>query len=436
MSKRMKNVPTKVIFNADDFGISLGVNAAIEKAYRKGILNAASLMVNQKYAVQAVEMSQKMENLDLGLHVNLTNEFSTLPHENLPLLTDEDGRFKHGFLGLLLLSIFKSKDMRREVKAEMEAQIQKAQDMGANLKHIDSHRHVHMIPLIFKEMLALKEKYGIGRMRVINESAAMTIKTNKNKQYLWDGGLLKYCLLKLFSILNGYQSNIYFYTMLYTCKLSKDHFQKILVPRGFDAVEIMIHPSITKIDEGHREDIFDQNVLSDWRDKEFETLTDKKILQNFEFNANYPFLFELYFKVEKIWFEKVHEKLRFLLVGGFNTVFAYGVYAFLLRLICLPYMFALALQYFITINVSVFTMRYYVFRSKGDFMAEFLKAWSVYLVLFFVNTLGLSFLVEICKIDELWAQGVYLIFSTIVTYLLHKYFSFSKKVNKKKDLKQ
>ncbi len=426
----------KVIFNADDFGISSGVNAAIEKAYHQGILNATSLMVNQKYAVQAVEMSKKMPDLDLGLHVNLTNEYPALEASKLPLLTGKDGKFKNGFLKLLLLSIFKSKTLRSEVKAETEAQVQKALNMGVKLTHIDSHRHVHMIPLIFKVVLELKEKYGIERIRVINESAVMTMKTNKDKRFWYDGGLIKYCLLKLFSILNGYRSKTYFYTMLYTCKLSKDHFEKVLVPKGYDDVEIMIHPSITKIDKDHLGDIFDQNVLSDWRDAEFKTLMDKKLPENFCFNCSYPFLFELYFKIEKMWFDKVPEKLRFLLVGGFNTVFAYGVYAFLLKLLCLPYMLALAIQYFITINVSVFTMRYYVFESKGDFMAEFLKAWSVYLALFFVNTLGLSFLVEFCKIDELWAQGVYLIFSTIITYLLHKYFSFSKKVNKKKDLKR
>ncbi|MBR6409607.1 MAG: ChbG/HpnK family deacetylase [Alphaproteobacteria bacterium] len=426
----------KIIFNADDFGISYGVNQAIEKAYHKGILTAASLMVNQKYALEAVELSKKMPNLDLGLHVNLTNEYPASDAKRLPLLTGNDGKFRNGFLKLMLLAIFKSKELRKEVREEMEAQIIKAQKMGVKIGHIDSHRHVHMIPLIFKEMLSLKEKYGIERIRVINESAFMTMKTNKRKSYLLDGGLIKYFLLKFFSILNGYVSNTYFYTMLYTCKLSEEHFQKVLVPRGFDCVEIMIHPSVTETDKDHLEDIFDQNILAHWRDEELKTLLNKKLLNNFCFGCKYPFLYELYFKLEGLWFSRVPEKLRFLLVGGFNTVFAYGVYAFLLKLLRLPYMLALAVQYFITINVSVFTMRYYVFRSKGDVIAEFLKAWSVYISLFFANTLGLSFLVEVCDIDELWAQGLYLIFSTIITYLLHKYFSFSKKVNKKKRLKE
>ena len=196
----MKN---KIIFNADDFGISKGVNAAIKEAYDKGILNAASLMVNQKYASEAVRLAKKMPDLDMGLHVNLTNEYPALNASSLPLLVGSDGKFKNGFVKLLLLSIFKPRRLREEVKAEIEEQIKKAHDMGVKLTHIDSHRHVHMIPLIFKIMLELKEKYQIERIRVMNECAFLTAKTNKSKSYLFDGGLIKYYLLRFFAFKTG-----------------------------------------------------------------------------------------------------------------------------------------------------------------------------------------------------------------------------------------
>lgn len=420
----------RIIFNADDFGATLGINEAVYKAYNEGILNAASIMINCKYAKQAIELSKKMKNMDFGLHLNLTNGPSLSGHEKLPLLTDTNGAFKNGFLKLCLLALFKPKALRKEVEQETDAQILKAKEAGIDLKHIDSHRHIHIIPLIFKQVLKLKEKYGIERIRLINENAVMTIKTNKSPAYLFDGGLVKYCLLKFFYIINGFRSNTYFYTMLYTCKLSAEHFKTVLVPRGFDNVEVMIHPSIIQTDMQHREDVFDENMISTWRSAELNTLLNKTLLQNFVFNAKYPWLFELYFKVENLWFKMVPEKLRFLLVGGFNTVFAYAVYALLLLVLKLPYLLALIVQYFITVNVSIATMRYYVFRSKGDMIREFLKAWSVYIGLFFANSIGLSFLVEVCKIDELWAQGIYLTFSTIVTYILHKYFSFKKIKNR------
>ncbi|MBR1903699.1 MAG: hypothetical protein IJ824_00775, partial [Alphaproteobacteria bacterium] len=74
--------------------------------------------------------------------------------------------------------------------------------------------------------------------------------------------------------------------------------------------------------------------------------------------------------------------------------------------------------------ISVITMRYYVFRSHGDWRKEFAKAWSVYIFLYLINAPILTFLMLVFKL-KLWAaQGIYLFFSTICTFLLHKYFSF------------
>jgi len=147
---------------------------------------------------------------------------------------------------------------------------------------------------------------------------------------------------------------------------------------------------------------------------------------------------KLYLWAENIWF-KFPEKLRFLLVGGFNTVFAWSVFAALNWLFTVineragwnfPEILlanaALIIQYAITINVSFITMRYYVFRSHGNFWREWAKAWSVYILLYAVNAPSISFLMWAFKLDAWWEQAIYLVFSTIVTFLLHKYYSFRK----------
>lgn len=419
-----------IIFNADDFGISKGVNAAIIESYQNGILNSASLMVNQKYAREAVAAAEKMPDLALGLHVNLTNEYPAADPKDIPLLVGADGKFKNGFVKLAWLALIKGEELKRQVRIEVEAQIKKALAMGAVLKHIDSHRHVHMIPVLFDIFVEMKEKYSLGRVRVINECGLLSALHNKGMAYLFDGGMIKYYLLRFFSIINGYASDTYFYTMLFTCKLAKNRFKDVRVPKGFNAVEVMIHPSRPDIDKNHMEDIFDQNILSPWRSAELETLLDAKVLEGFSFNADYPFLFSVYNKLEKWWFN-LPQKIRFLLVGGFNTVFAYGVFAFLAGLIGLPYLLALIIQYFITVNVSIFTMRYYVFQSKGNIIKEYTKAWLVYIGMFAFNSAALAFLVEVCRMDELLGQALYLTVSTVLTYLLHKYFSFHKKIKEK-----
>ena len=134
-------------------------------------------------------------------------------------------------------------------------------------------------------------------------------------------------------------------------------------------------------------------------------------------------MIQLYKQIEAIWF-KINQKIRFLLVGGFNTVFAYGVFATLYELAHINYNSALILQYFITVNVSFFTMRYYVFRSRGNIGAEYAKAWTVYIGMYFFNAFALNFFVWILGLYPLVGQAAYLVVSTILTFLLHKYYSF------------
>ncbi len=148
---------------------------------------------------------------------------------------------------------------------------------------------------------------------------------------------------------------------------------------------------------------------------------------------------KLYLWAENIWF-KLPQKLRFLLVGGFNTVFAYSILAVLIwlfsgvnRRLFLNYPpvivanFALFVQYIITINISFLTMRYYVFQSHGEWQKELAKAWSVYIFLYMINSPILSFLMVFVGLSPLVSQALYLTFSTIATFILHKYYSFRKR---------
>lgn len=269
----------KKIFNADDFGMTLGVNDAIKRAYEEGILNSASLMVNQKYAAQAVNMAQNMPNLEMGLHLNLTNEKPAANPAEIPLLVGADGKLKNGFVNLLLLSVLKPKQFRTQVAKEVWAQTQKYLAFGLPLKHIDGHRHVHLIPAVFQEVKKIAEAHQGARIRIMNENIFNTIRQNKSKSWLFDGGVIKYIILRLLTWWNGYKSDTYFYTILYTCKLSKAQFENVRIPQGYKAVEVMIHPATPDIDRAHLADVWDESVLSPYRTQELEVLLDKNVLE-------------------------------------------------------------------------------------------------------------------------------------------------------------
>lgn len=279
MWRKKINMTIKKIFNADDFGISKGVNAAIVKAHREGILNSASLMINQKYAAEAVKSAKEMPDLEIGLHVNLTNEYPAAPVQQIPLLVDGQGKLKNGFVNLLLLSFLKPRQLRQQAEIEMRAQIVKYLATGLSLQHIDSHRHVHLIPQIFKAMRELQKEFAVPRIRVMNENIFNTLKYNKNKSWLFDGALIKYVLLRFLCWWNGYKNDVYFYTLMYTCKIAKEQFNNVKIPSGYKAVEIIIHPGMPEIDRQYPEDVWDENILSPYRTVELETLLDKNVAE-------------------------------------------------------------------------------------------------------------------------------------------------------------
>ena len=266
----------KRIFNADDFGISKGVNAAIEQAHKEGILNSTSLMINQKYAQEAIEAAKQMPDLEVGLHINLTNETPAANPQDIPLLVGENGKLKNGFVNLLILSLLHPRELAKQAEIEIKAQIKKYLQSGLKLEHLDAHRHVHLIPVIFKVVEKLAHDYNVMRIRVMNENIFNTIKQNRSRSYLFDGGIIKYFLLRFLSWWNGYKSDVYFYTILFTCKISSQQFENVKIPHGYKAVEIMIHPGRPDIDKQHIKDVWDENILSTWREVELQTLLNKK----------------------------------------------------------------------------------------------------------------------------------------------------------------
>lgn len=154
------------------------------------------------------------------------------------------------------------------------------------------------------------------------------------------------------------------------------------------------------------------------------------------------FIVKAYKYLEDIWF-KQNEKLRFLLVGGFNTSTSFVIYYILLFFTSGREQLSLFLMNLININISITTMRYYVFRSHGNFWQEYVKAFSSYIVLYFINVALLAFFVHIVHItenlpeDSFWlvipnlnkavAQICCICIITFITFFVHKYFSFRKK---------
>jgi predicted glycoside hydrolase/deacetylase ChbG (UPF0249 family) len=264
----------KVIVNADDFGISLGVNEAVVKMYKEGNLTSASLMINSKYTQDAVKKALKHQKLDVGLHFNLTTGKAVLHNISIPLLTDDEGNFKNGFLSLLLLSIFKRKAFLKQVEAEMKAQIELLKVFQIKPSHIDGHRHIHYLFGVFAIASKLAKEYNIKRIRVINESLISTLKMSLKFPI---SGLIKWFVLRFLGVFNGsYKVKApYFFSIIHSCRINSTILNKFKLNPKFDAVEFMIHPSIKNLDEDNEIEYEKEHLKSNFRTLELQFIKPK-----------------------------------------------------------------------------------------------------------------------------------------------------------------
>ena len=237
---------TKILVNADDFGISKGVNEAVIEMHKEGNLDSASVMVTGKYFGDAIEKAKANKSLKVGLHFNLTTGKSVLHPISLPLLVNENGIFKNGFVKLLILSILHKKQFLSEVEAEMKAQIEFLKAFGVKPKHIDGHRHVHYIFGIFNIAAKLAEENKIERIRVINESLFGSLKLGIPPI----SGVIKWFVLRMLGLFNGSRKITapYFFSIIYSCKIKNSLFKKLKIPSKYKEVEVMIHPSILRFE--------------------------------------------------------------------------------------------------------------------------------------------------------------------------------------------
>src|ERR1035438_9634358 len=97
----------RLIVNADDFGLSHSVNAAVIHAHREGILTSASLMVNEAGFEEAVKLAKENPQLGVGLHLTLLMGHSTLPPEKIPGLVNGRGEFSNSPVATGLNYFFK-----------------------------------------------------------------------------------------------------------------------------------------------------------------------------------------------------------------------------------------------------------------------------------------------------------------------------------------
>lgn len=158
----------ELILNADDFGLSGGANRAIIRAWREGVLTSTSLMVGGKGFEEAVLLAKEHPGLQVGLHLTLVQGKGILPYEKFPSIVDGGGNFTNDPVHAGMRYFF-VRGLRRQLKREIEAQLEKFLATGLPLSHVDGHLNIHMHPTVFDILCELMPRYGITTFRLSRE---------------------------------------------------------------------------------------------------------------------------------------------------------------------------------------------------------------------------------------------------------------------------
>jgi chitin disaccharide deacetylase len=157
----------RLIVNADDFGLTRGVNRAIVESHRDGIVTSSTLMANGQAFEDAIAQAKSASRLSVGCHVVLVDGSPVLGGQQGSTLFDQkadDGRFYDG-LGAFALRAVSGRIDPDEIEAEVTAQIRKLQSAGVSVSHLDTHKHTHILPQVLRALLRAARTCGVPAVR-------------------------------------------------------------------------------------------------------------------------------------------------------------------------------------------------------------------------------------------------------------------------------
>ncbi len=282
----MKN---RLLYHVDDFGRTNKINLSIHKTIRKGNTNSISVMVGQSGDDGASKIIKKLKNINIRLHINLTDGKSITKDGNA---TNENNFFKFSFVDLFfapLKSNFKEK--KETVEKEILAQIKHFKlKYKVKVLKIDGHQHVHLIPWILNLIIDISnKKYKVKEIRIVNESFFFTKLADIFKKF-YIINFIKFSILKFLSLFAKSKLkraeipyNYKFMGVLYSGYMniqSIEKYIKILRRNNIrKPIEILMHPNVSNISESKEflNESMHKYYLLKKRKEEFNLIVSEKL---------------------------------------------------------------------------------------------------------------------------------------------------------------
>ena len=160
----------RLIVNADDFGLTAGVNRAIAEGCEQGIITSTTLMASSHAFEDAVartaELRSRQPRVSIGCHVVLLDGKPILPSKRVAsLLQSRNGADLRTSLGDFARAALSKKLDPEAIQAEADAQIGRIQAAGIAVSHVDTHKHTHMFSQVLRPLLRAAAARGVRAVR-------------------------------------------------------------------------------------------------------------------------------------------------------------------------------------------------------------------------------------------------------------------------------
>jgi predicted glycoside hydrolase/deacetylase ChbG (UPF0249 family) len=155
----------RLILNADDFGLTRGINRAVEELHAAGALTSATLMANGPAFDDAIAIAHARPALGVGCHIVLTDGTPVSPLNTTPTLLGPDRRNFRPSLLNFVRDLWLDRIDPADIEREALAQVLKLQRAGICVTHLDTHKHTHIFPLVAQALHRLLRQTSIAAIR-------------------------------------------------------------------------------------------------------------------------------------------------------------------------------------------------------------------------------------------------------------------------------
>lgn len=268
----------QLILNADDFGMTRGVNEGIIRAHRDGVLTSATLMANGAEFDDAVSRAKSNPKLGVGCHLVLVGGPAIAPREKISSLADANGNLPESLAGLV--ARLSSGFIRmKAIERELRAQIEKIRSAGIEPTHLDTHKHTHAHPKVMEAVGRVAKELGITRIRKPMENLRDSWETTRHETSGRTKELIAAAAARAvtpwFQTIArkyGLRSPDHFLGLAMTGGLGPAALRRMIDTLSDGSTEIMLHPGICDIDLANS-----GSRLQDQRETELQGLLDSGV---------------------------------------------------------------------------------------------------------------------------------------------------------------